>query len=330
MSGDMRNCDVERRKYFFLAVNTGLVIDALPDERCRTFYRERSGPEVYCAIVGNVVIPSGSPSNNVCSFISDSPTWKDLASAITEQGTIAGIQLSSTWEGYKGIRKFASTAGGITGYVDAAQSISRKQIIQTLDGLERGTEHAVNAGYRHIQLHAAHGYLFNLLLDYRFSPMLDFVARHIERWASELHKIGVETSLRVSFGTGDKEYDLVDGGRALDSMVSYSVDYIDLSHGFYNVDKRLIYPSTPKILAERSKINLAVAKKYPDKNFILSGKSALAWESVLPNNINIGICRDLIANPDFIKTRQNGCANCMTCHYFSLGRSDLNCGRWKQ
>lgn len=326
----MRNCGVERRKYFFLAVNTGLVVDALPDERCRAFYRERSGPEVYCSIVGNVVIPGGSPSNSVCSFISGSTTWKDLASAISEEGTIAGIQLSSAWEGYQGIKKFSSKVGGITGYAEAARSISREQIIKALDGLERGTEHAVNAGYRHIQLHAAHGYLFNLLLDYRFSPMPDFVAGYIERWAMELHKIGIETSLRISFGTGDKQYDLADGGRALDSMVRYPVDYIDLSHGFYNVNKRLIYPSTPKILAERSKINLAVAAKYPEKKFILSGKSTLARESVLPNNINIGICRDLIANPNFIKTRQDGCANCMTCHYFSLGRSDLSCGLWKQ
>lgn len=326
----MRNFGDERRKYFFIAVNTGLVVDELPDERCRTFYRERSGPELYCAIVGNVVIPSGSPSNSVCSFISGSSAWKDLASVITEQGTVAGVQLSSTWDGYKGIRKFASKTDGIIGYVEAARSISREQIIQALDGLERGTEHALNAGYRHIQLHAAHGYLFNLLLDYRFSPMLDFVAAHIERWANELRKIGVETSLRVSFGTGNKNYDLADGGRALDSMVAYPVDYIDLSHGFYNIDKRLIYPSTPKILAERSRINLAVAKKYPDKDFILSGKSALAWGSALPNNINIGICRDLIANPDFIRTRQDGCTNCMACHYFSLGRSEISCGRWRQ
>ena len=324
----MPNCGVERRRYFFLAVNTGLVVDALPDERCRTFYRERSGRETYCAIVGNVVIPSGSPSNSVCGFISDSPAWKELAAAISEQGTIAGIQLSSTWEGYRGIRKFASKAG-IVGYVEAARSISKKQVIQALDGLARGTEHAVNAGYGHIQLHAAHGYLFNLLLDYRFSPMLDFVAGHIERWATELHRIGVESSLRVSFGTGNNDFDVADAGRALDSMVSYSVDYIDISHGFYNVDKRLIYPSTPKILAERSKLNLAVAKKYPDKKFILSGKSALAWERTLPKNINVGICRDLIANPDFIRSRQDGCANCMTCHYFSLGRSDISCGRWK-
>lgn len=326
----MQSCGVERRKYFFLAVNTGLVVDALPDERCRDFYRERSGPEVYCSIVGNVVIPGGSPSNSVCSFISDSGTWKDLASAISEKGTIAGIQLSSVWEGYQGIKKFSSRSGGIIDYVNAAHSISRQQIIKALDGLTRGTEHAVNAGYRHIQLHAAHGYFFNLLLDYRFSPMPELVAGYIENWAAELHKIGVETSLRVSFGTGDEKCDLADGGRALDEMVEYPVDYIDLSHGFYNVNKRVIYPSTPKILAERSKINLAVAAKYPKRKFIMSGKSALARESVLPENISVGICRDLIANPNFIKTLQDGCANCMKCHYFSLGQSELSCGLWKK
>lgn len=326
----MQSCDVESRKYFFLAVNTGLVVNGLPDERCRAFYRERSGPEVYCSIVGNVVIPGGVPSNSVCSFISGSPTWKDLASAISEEGTIAGVQLSSAWEGYQGIKKFSSKVGAIRGYLEAARSISREQITDALDGLERGTEHAVNAGYRHIQLHAAHGYLFNLLLDYRFSPMVGLVAQYIEHWATELRRIGVETSLRVSYGTGDEQFDLADGDHALDGMIRHPVDYIDLSHGFYNVNKRLIYPSTPKILDERLKINLMVAARYPEKKFIMSGKSALAWEGVLPNNISVGICRDLIANPNFIKTRQDGCANCMTCHYFSLGRNDLSCGLWKQ
>lgn len=160
--------------------------------------------------------------------------------------------------------------------------------------------------------------------------MVDLVAQYIEHWATELRRIGVETSLRVSYGTGDEQFDLADGDHALDGMIRHPVDYIDLSHGFYNVNKRLIYPSTPKMLDERLKINLTVAARYPEKKFIMSGKSALAWEGVLPNNISVGICRDLIANPNFIKTRQDGCANCMTCHYFSLGRNDLSCGLWKQ
>jgi len=101
----MKSCN-ENKKYFFLAVNTGFVANGLPDQRCYNFYVDRSRHGLHCAIVGNVVIPDGVGSNNVCATISGEEAWRRLALGILEQGALPGIQLSSAWQGFNGMKKF--------------------------------------------------------------------------------------------------------------------------------------------------------------------------------------------------------------------------------
>jgi 2,4-dienoyl-CoA reductase-like NADH-dependent reductase (Old Yellow Enzyme family) len=319
------------KKYFFLAVNTGLMHAGLPDSRCRDFYRARSGHGLHCAIVGNVVTPDGVGTNDVCTKISADSAWQRLADAISEQGAIAGIQLSSTWSGYRGITKFvpSSRDDQAAGYKTLASSLTKNDAIAAFDSLRRGTDFAVKAGFRHVQLHAAHGYLFSLLIDRRFSPHAEFAAKSIEAWAKELKSIQVETSLRFSMWTGHGMFDDDYGNKFIDEIAAFPVDYLDASVGFYNIDKRLIYPSTSQLLTERVAATLAIAERQPGTNVILSGMSSHAWNDQLPTNVHIGICRDLIANPDFLKERTNGCQTCMKCHYFSRGVSHLSCGQWE-
>jgi NADPH2 dehydrogenase len=188
---------------------------------------------------------------------------------------------------------------------------------------------AVKAGFRHVQLHAAHGYLFNLLIDRRLSAHADLATKSIEAWAKELASIDVETSLRFSMWSGHPFLDLDTGDKFADEIAAMPVNYIDASVGFYNIDKRLIYPSTPTLLSARVTATLAIANRHPSANLIMSGMSNRAWDDLLPNNIHIGICRDLIANPNFLQERANGCKTCMKCHYFSRGAENLTCGLWR-
>lgn len=320
------------RKYFFLAVNTGLAVGGVPDDRCRAFYRDRSGNGLHCTIVGNVVTPGGDPSNSSCAEISQDGAWRQLAEAIAERGASPGIQLASAWPGYIGMTRFIARTpvDPLRFYKEVAANLSVKDWVKTYDELRLATELAVDAGFRHIQLHAAHGYLFNLFIDRRLSRCADEALHSIERWLRELSGIGVETSIRFSMRSGYQEFD--DQGRydVMDSLVELGPDYLDASSGFYNVDKRLIYPYRERELSQRADDNLDAAKRHPSMNFILSGKSAFAWDTSLPDNIHIGICRDLIANPEFMRVRGNGCENRMRCHYYSRGESHLTCGRWER
>lgn len=325
----MLSC-VGSRKYFFLAVNTGFVSGGVPDSRCRNFYEARSGNDLHCAIVGNVVIPQGAASNSVCAEISDAPAWRKLAQAISEQGALAGIQLSSAWKGYSGMKRFIPCAGEdpLHEYRTLGASISLKSARAAFDELFHGTEIAVKAGFRHIQLHAAHGYLFNILVDRRLSSHADLAISLIARWADDLASDGIETSIRFSMLSGHPLIDQDNSAKFADEIATLPVDYVDVSAGFYNVDKRLIYPSTAALLAEREKATLAIAVRHPFRNFVMSGRSAGAWNDSLPPNVHIGICRDLIANPNYLADRTGGCNTCMKCHYYSRGESHLTCGQW--
>jgi 2,4-dienoyl-CoA reductase-like NADH-dependent reductase (Old Yellow Enzyme family) len=326
----MHNFDRDR-KYFFLAVNTGFTENRLPDARCLDFYRIRSGHGLHCSIVGNVVIPNGTGTNDVSSGISADRAWHSLADVISEQGAIAGIQLASTWNGYKGMVSFVppKDADPVSTYLKIASEISEEEIRNVFAELTRGTELAIDAGFRHIQLHAAHGYLFNLLLDSHFSPYAELALQLTSKWAEEIAASQSESSIRFSMWSGDPVFDQSRQKQIADDLILINVNYLDVSAGFYNVDKKLIYPSTADLLSERVDATMSIASENARTNFILSGKSSRAWDTSLPKNIHIGICRDLIANPNFLRDRDNGCKNCMKCHYFSRGQDSLTCGQWE-
>jgi NADPH2 dehydrogenase len=319
------------RKYFFAGLNTGFVSDRVPDRRCSDFYAARSGHGLHCAIVGNVTIPGGVGTNVSTAEISDHPAWLGLADSIASKGALAGIQLATVWPSYKGMKNFVSRASAneIGRCRDVVRSIAIADVERLFNAIQVGSELAMNAGFGHIQLHGAHGYLISLLIDRRINPQADIVVAAIADWAAHWTARGIETSIRVSLQTGDPGFDADGREEFLDEIASLPVTYVDLSSGFYEIDKRLIYPSLASIVKRRREQTITVARRHEHREFIFSGKSLSAMESDLPANLHIGVCRDLIANPDYLRDRNDGCINAMKCHYHSRGQTSLTCARWK-
>jgi NADPH2 dehydrogenase len=187
---------------------------------------------------------------------------------------------------------------------------------------------ALDAGFRHVQLHAAHGYLFSLLIDDRIHEGAEDVLGLLVEWFQKTRSAGVETSIRISLKTGDCRFDATGSERFQDRIAAIPVNYVDVSSGFYNIDKQLIYPARPDTLRARRNETLALAGRHPERQFILSGRAVHKGEDNLPANIHLGVCRDLIANPDFFANTTKGCVNSGKCHYFSRGAAHITCPQW--
>jgi 2,4-dienoyl-CoA reductase-like NADH-dependent reductase (Old Yellow Enzyme family) len=186
----------------------------------------------------------------------------------------------------------------------------------------------VDAGFRHLQVHAAHGYLFSLLVDYRLNEHAPEALERLTYWAARHSAAGIETSIRLSLRTGDSEFDADGSDHFHAEIAGLPFDFVDVSSGFYNIDKQLIYPGRPDVLRTRRAETIALADRFPERRFILSGRALLEPEHDLPPNLHIGLCRDLIANPDYLADNSKGCVNSGKCHYFSRGTDHVICPQW--
>jgi 2,4-dienoyl-CoA reductase-like NADH-dependent reductase (Old Yellow Enzyme family) len=318
------------RRIFLVGLNTGFVTGGEPDQRLIDFYADRSSPALYCAIVGNVVIPEGYPTNSATPRISRSKVWSKIARAIAGQGTLPGIQLATAWEGYQGSQTFRSRkpAEVIAEARNLVLGWTSDRIARLFQQLVRATGIALEAGYKHVQLHAAHGYLFSLLIDERIFPGAEEVQHFVLDWLKQAKNDGAETSIRFSLRTGDAIFDAAGATRFQDSVAAMPVDYVDVSSGFYNIDKTLIYPGVPAVIQSRRRETIALAARNPAARFILSGRALYERREALPENVHIGLCRDLIANPVFLFDSSRGCKNCGKCHYFSRGAAHVTCPQW--
>lgn len=321
---------LKNRRIFFLGVNTGYVRDGKPDSRFLDFYASRSSPDLYCSIVGNVVVPGGYGVNAVSPVLTRDSAWANLAAVIRDGGALAGVQLSSVWEGYSGAKKFVSinTSEVIDELRQVVASLGQKRISVFLDAFEAGASAAACHGFGHIQFHAAHGYLLNLLIDRRLNPCAAWVMERLIELLGQLRRSGVETSVRISLKSGDPIFDSQGSDEFHDEVVALPFDYVDLSFGFYNIDKRMIYPALPRIIASRFNDSVALASRHPGRAFIISGRAMQYDWRLLPSNIHLGLCRDLIANPNFLQEPRNGCQNRSKCHYYSRGSGRLTCALW--
>lgn len=318
------------RLTFFLGVNTGYVSDGQPDHRYLKFYGDRSSPELHCAIVGNVVVPGGFASNAMTPTISDRGIWARVAEEIRDKGSLPGIQLATAWEGYVGPRSFRANNGSevITNARNTVSLMTARDITHILDAFDEGASLAISHGFGHVQVHAAHGYLLNLLVDPRIYPDAHRVHDRLSQFAKQLRKKNIESSIRISLNSGNAELDGLKHVDFQNLIAALPFDFIDVSSGFYNVNKQLIYPSRPDTLEARRRETIALAVSHPRTSFILSGRAMSIPSTDLPRNVHLGLCRDLIANPHFLEEPGRGCRNRGKCHYYSRGEDSISCPRW--
>lgn len=320
---------LKNKKVFFLPVNTGYNDNGEPNDRLINFYKKRSGNGIYCSIVGNVVTPLGFGSNRECVFISKNKSWSVLADTISSNGSIPGIQLSTVWEGYIGMTSFvAHCKNDFDHYYEIVKNTSKPAIDMIFEDFKNAADLAILAGFKHIQIHAAHGYLMSLIIDEYFCDNHLHAISKLNDLISYINKNEIETSIRFSLKIGMQEIDKKRNS-TISNILSINSSFHDISFGFYNINKNMIYPQTNSMLKSRFNACLEIIKKNNKLNFILSGKSLKNFSDILPQNTSVGICRDLIANPNYLNDMKICCNDCGACHYHSLGKKNISCSIWE-
>lgn len=313
------------RRLFFLPVNTGYYKNGCPTEECVRFYTDRSDTSIYCSIIGNVVLINGFSTNISCGYISKDRSWAKLSSGIKKNGTIPGIQLSTTYENYHGQELFVNK-DWIEYERFLISKIKNVNLSQLIHDLKASIRLCYYSGFEHIQIHAAHGYLFSILLDPFINAQIDDVIETLMEVSQYAKGLSLSTSIRVSLFCGFDEERESSRKNVIAGLCVGEFDFVDISEGYYNYNKNYIYPTIKEELSKRWIRGTRFALENEKQNMILSGK-IIRFENY-PDNVSIGVCRDLIANPMFSKNSYSICDNCGGCHYYSSGMEKMNCSKW--
>lgn len=313
------------KKIFFLPVNTGFFQGGLPTGQCISFYEERSSKELYSAIVGNICILGGFPTNDFCGFINEDLKWASLAECIRKRGTKPGIQLATTWEGFRG-----ADGKSTSNWTEFKQVCSPYLKHINPDFVFKNFRNSIDLCERHgfelVEIHAAHGYLLSLLLDPNISEHAEETAERVNELAVYCNSKGLETAIRLSIFCDLEPSVEKQRLEIIDKICNGCYNFIDLSAGYYNLNKELIYPTDERLLQQRFQAFSSFSKTHIQCQCIFSG--LLGVNTELPPNGHLGLCRELIANPDYLTNGMNRCLRCGSCNYYSKRESSLSCARW--
>lgn len=330
-------------RYFLAPINTGFFESGLPTEGLRRFHLERSGRSIGISFVGNVAIDREYVNSPRTAFLTEHQSWADIASCITNNGSLPGIQIACRSNLASPPKKWKNR--NVLQYIEQMRSyllsLPSGYIDQVFDRFVWASSLSYKLGYKVIQIHAAHGYFLSLLLSDVINKRNDKYGdgvTSILNLIDSIRSLGQHTLLdiRLSLSQGfrDREDEVIAFRERLQPIFHSAIDIISLSDGFYDVNKFQIYPRRKDGFACYLNIASQLAIKYPNKTWNVAGNiwNLSGLSSQLPKNLSFSIGRSLIADPAFVEKSLRGVDSSIThctrsghCHFYSRNRQHIEC-----
>jgi len=154
-------------------------------------------------------------------------------------------------------------------------------------------------------------------------------------WGVRQLTLGRLLSIRLSafIDLSDRAWELAATTQVAKLLNTIGVDIIDLSAGYYTVDRNLIYPAN-----DSSTSTFSFSRSLCDElkclvSFCGQASNLDYFQTIMSSNQLLALGRSFIADPEFARKYKtfraaeiNHCRSCRHCHYFSRGRSNLECG----
>ncbi|CAA9295606.1 MAG: hypothetical protein AVDCRST_MAG93-4231 [uncultured Chloroflexia bacterium] len=327
-------------------INTGFTVRNLPSARLLRFHRERSGPAIGISMVGNVAVGMPVRTNDRTAVLGEHrelPRYAALARTISRRGSLSGIQLASAPTDLRPRRRWRTPSSGNEEerlrYI--IRSYGDDELDELLSRFVSSSLLAERAGYDVVQIHCAHGYLLSLLLhpatnrrSGRYSVSAPWFEDFLGRVRARLGESLLSIRLSAVTGLRPRGEEIAWTRAVMDRAASSGVDMIDLSSGFYTVDRRLIYPGREREQPVYSEWLGALSRELPCLVAVagrFTGPDSVPER--LPHNLLFSVGRSLIADPAFATKlmdgrldRINRCTLTNRCHYFSRGKAHIECG----
>ena len=330
-------------RFFFAPINTGFNNGNTPSNRLIKFHKERSGKGIGVSYVGNVAIDTGFKTNeNTLTIMSNQTKWHELASVISKNNSIPGIQLGCKLPQLESTRKWIAPKGEgqLNTYRQFITNLKPSDIDFIFSKFISATTLAMDYGFKVVQIHAAHGYFLSLLMNKSINKRTDKYSYKNTGSIPELLNTLKNTSdnitldIRISCidGLTSEEVEWHNRKRQLSEFESAGADIISLSAGLYDFSRKLIYPNK----TVDKNVYLKFAEDFAKDSNIIINVAGNLWDledlDSTYSNITFGIGRALIADPYFIEKYMSGhiddinnCVHGGHCHYFTRGKDSLSC-----
>lgn len=332
-------------RYLLAPINTGFARNGHPSDRLLDFHRRRSGESIGISFVGNVGVNKDFRTNSSTLYFRDAlAPWTELSETILRSGSIPGLQIACKLPSAAPALKWRNRSVGT--YISTARKriseMQSSEIRKICQDFIDAACFASRAGFRVVQIHAAHGYFLSQLLTPSINRRSDRFGHDgveaikviVEGIRTVAPKLIVDIRVSILDGIDSEKNELMSRTSQIETIVGLGPEMISISAGHYEVDRFMIYPRKSSGYALYYPHTVRLAQLYPDIYWNVAGNFwRLPHERErVPDNLLISIGRSLIADPDFVSKQikgnsrdVNACVRSGHCHYFTRGKPHIEC-----